>query len=286
MTTSSDIMPSTATLAQHLAEATTPEHLAAVVTEGLAIIAEAEAGTGITTFTAWQAMGTAGDRLVRLARGTTSSAKVTQGEAHAAMVAAGVPQLPTKQAVGRWLRASRVQSSTLVDCQDSFGEADGPVSLARAIDILTWCEAATATAGRSNRGTATATKAQAEAAKAQREAEAEAAEAAKAQRRAKAAKARGNTVVGLVTIKAIREASDDVLRATIVACQDMIAARAEAAEAAMKADNAAKREAAKASKASAAEAKAQAEAMIAEAKAQAEAMIAEAKALVAAAKGK
>jgi hypothetical protein len=271
-------------LAERLAGATSQEDRRNVIDDGLKFLAELEAGTGIATMRAWVTMGTAADAVAREARGTASTAKVTQAEAHAALAAVRPDDLPTKQAVGRWLRASRILSGTLADCQDAYGQDDGPVTLSRAIDILTWCEAKQGTTGTTNRGTATATKAQAEAeAEARAKASAEAEEA-KTARRATMAKAKATKVYGLVTAKAIREADDATLAATIVACQDALAMRQAEAEAKTKAENQAKREATKATKAEAAATAAEAKAILAEAKAEAERLVAEAKAAAAALK--
>ena len=65
---STDTIPTITTFLTHVAEATTEAERAAVIAEGLALVAEAEAGTGLLTFQTWQGMGTVADASARAAR--------------------------------------------------------------------------------------------------------------------------------------------------------------------------------------------------------------------------
>lgn len=252
---------------------------------------------GTDTVRVWMAKGTLAEAAARLTGHTKGTKAVSRKAAHEALSSILGDACPSSATIGRYLRAIKshelngrnvvaVTAEALAEAEDMMGRATGPRDN-QALSIIAWCEA---NAGVETTGTRTVTKAEAEATKAKSDAEREAkaeAEAkatkAKAEAVAEAAKAKGKSArFGLVTAKALAEASDESIVETIAACQAVMAEReAEAAKAKAEADAKAKAEAdaAKAAEADATKAaKAEAEAIIAAAKAEAEALVAAAKA--------
>jgi hypothetical protein len=194
--------------------------------------------TGIQLFKVWQSQGTVIDAISRAVEAVGTDVKVTPASAEKALASVGISMPRTT--ISERLRANRVTTETVVACDDAIGTDDGPVNTTVPA-ILRWCEAhqgiETATSGR-GASKAPVTKVAHDQHKEQeskkREQASKEAEQAQQERLVKLSKARATSKLGLVTVAQLKEASDEIIAATIVACQDVLAARAivAAAEAA------------------------------------------------------